>query len=237
MKNIYTDSCKDAEGWGEIDLWRESHRLNCDCARAIEKAIKQNFDGLRLAPDTAKPVVEEYGFPRVKWVLANTLKENAADGRFSTRHRQWLASEHIPQYEGNWLFSVTSHPAVLDGFIGEVKKQWDALGMYNKSHCIPEDGERLHYEGRVLIFDAERMKHEHLHPEEQLFLAETGFGCMPNARGTKIFGQFLWDNERCHITRQSVIGAIREDCLPDWAKAKLEQMKITVPEGHGGMIL
>ena len=52
MKDLYSDSRSDAKEWGELDLWRESYKENCACARAIEKAIAENFDGMHLNADT-----------------------------------------------------------------------------------------------------------------------------------------------------------------------------------------
>lgn len=221
-KVVYRHSLHDAVEWGERDEWRESFKLNCDCARAIEKAIRENFDGMNLAPGCQTPIITEYGNDRVKWVLANTLREKNTDGRFSERNRKWLAGKMIPQDDHNWQFVADSHPAVLDGFISGVRKSWESLCLYDVSHCIPENGEELDYEGRVLIFDAENLNDEHLNPESQLFLAKCGFGCKPDSRGRKIFGQFLSDGEKCHITREDVVGIIRNECLPDWAKVKLD---------------
>lgn len=67
-----------------------------------------------------------------------------------------------------------------------------------------------------------------LEPEYQLFLAETGFGCSPTAAGRKIYGKFLADGENTHITRADVLGAIKEECMPEWAKESLQ--KLTAPK-------
>lgn len=111
------------------------------------------------------------------------------------------------------------------------KNDGSILCEYDNRHTIPENGEELDYEGRVLIFSADSMHEDHLHPEEQLFLAQGGFGCRPNARGTKIFGQFLCDGEKCHISRMDVVGAIRDECLPDWEREKFENIGDSEDEG------
>lgn len=107
---------------GEIESYRASKRENIACKNAIEKAIRENFDGMHLQHDAAKPVLAEYGSERVCYVLANTLRELESDGRFSRDNKMWAHT--IPVYEdkdrwgnGNIDFIVTSHPAVLDGFI------------------------------------------------------------------------------------------------------------------------
>lgn len=230
-KSVYTLSATEAKRFDELSEWRESHKLNCACAADIETAIRENFDGMHLNDGCAKPVIDKYGFSRVRWVLANTLMNKREDGRFSQQNRNWVSGRHIPFDNHRFDFLVESHPAVLDGFINLVRKEWDRLGLYDNRHIIPENDEKLDYEGRVLIFSADSMKETHLHPEEQLFYAEGGFGCKPNARGTKIFGQFLWDGEKCHITRADVVGAIRDECLPDWARDKLEDIGDGEDEG------
>ena len=232
MKDLYSDSRSDAKEWGELDLWRESYKENCACARAIEKAIAENFDGMHLNADTAKGVIAEFGFQRVNWVLSNTLNEKKSDGRFSEDNKTWGRRRHVPRDENNWMFSVESHPAVLDGFINQVRKAWDDLGMYDASHCIEENGEQFDYTDRVCIFNAQRMNERHLHPEEQIFLAESGFGCQPNSRGTKVFGRFLYDGEECYVRRQNLVGIMKDECIPDWAQEKLAELR-----GSEGMVM
>ena len=39
----YQYSLKYAVKYGEKDEWRESHKKNCECARAIEQAINENY--------------------------------------------------------------------------------------------------------------------------------------------------------------------------------------------------
>ena len=39
-KSLYIYSLSEAVRSNEKDLWRESYKENCDCARAIEKTIR-----------------------------------------------------------------------------------------------------------------------------------------------------------------------------------------------------
>ena len=82
---LYPWGAKDARRRNEIALWRESCRANVACRQAIEDAIRQNFDGMHLSSDCLKSVLEEYGYKRTAWVLANTLHELKSDGRFRAR--------------------------------------------------------------------------------------------------------------------------------------------------------
>ena len=102
--------------------WRLSQNENYRCARDIEKAINDNFDGKHLNGDCVKPVLEQYGFNRVMWVLAATLKEQSHDGRFSPENKSWSDTFYIPKEKGRREYEVRSHPAVLDGFITQTRQ-------------------------------------------------------------------------------------------------------------------
>jgi hypothetical protein len=77
----------------------------------------------------------------------------------------------------------------------------------------------------VLVLRPKILKDEYKTPECQLFYAESGFGCDPDASGRKVFGFFLKDGERTYFNRSDFIGAADEAQLPDWAKQKLESIR------------
>ena len=66
--SLYRYSLEEAVRWNERDLWRESHKENCSCARAIEEAIKDGYHDNRLDGDIAKAVIERFGYDRLNWV-------------------------------------------------------------------------------------------------------------------------------------------------------------------------
>ena len=72
---LYLGSAREAKEYGELDQWRESHKLNILCKHSIEEAIRQNFDGMNLNMDCVTSTIEDFGFKRVGWVLANTVKQ------------------------------------------------------------------------------------------------------------------------------------------------------------------
>ena len=52
-KPLYRHSLKEAVRHEKKDLWRESYKINCDCARAIERIIAENYDGKKLGPTSS----------------------------------------------------------------------------------------------------------------------------------------------------------------------------------------
>lgn len=128
---VYKPSLAEAEARGETALFRESHKLNIACKKAIEAAIRENFDGMHLKKGCIRPVMEEYGADRVEWVLANTIRHLNYDGRFSRSNKEWANSFDAQEsgthgYDLSRDFMVGSHPAVLDGFVGLVRREREA---------------------------------------------------------------------------------------------------------------
>ena len=70
-------------------LYRISRQLNEECRNAIEEAIADNFDGMNLADDATKSVVEQFGMERMGYILAYTLNYNNHDGRYSHSNKEW----------------------------------------------------------------------------------------------------------------------------------------------------
>ena len=129
---LYPHSLAYAIEHGRAGDYRESKKLNLDCKNAIEDAVRKNFDGMHLAHDTAKRVLEEYGAERVVFILANTVQRLEHDGRISARNKAWAKGYEIPENVNHGIdmnedYVVSSHPAILDGFIGlardEIREQ------------------------------------------------------------------------------------------------------------------
>ena len=220
---LYPYGAKEARERGEIEKWRESFRENCACAGAIEIAIHENFDGMHLKDGAVAWVVNQYGYKRTEYVLANTVQELHYDGRFHPNNRTWAGSHYIPEDEThNACFAVRSHPAILDGFISNYRKLVMGLGMFDQKHCEP-DSSKLDYTGKVLVLSPNTLKEEYWSPENQLWLAQSGFGCSPTARGRSILCTCLGDGEQTRWNRNDFVGVLKDEFLPDWAKESLKQ--------------
>ena len=222
-KPLYRHSLRDALEHNERDDWRESYKENCDCARAIERAISEHYKDNRLE-DCASEIIDRYGFDRVNWVLANTIKQKDHDGRFSEANKAWAKKLYIPNDDVRWHFCAESHPVLTNAFVDQARKAWQDLGLFDASHCLPNDSEQ-DYRGKVVVIDPSIFKDEYKKPDCQLFLAEGGFGASPHARGRKVFGKFLDTGESTQYNRSDIIGVLKDECLPEWAADKLEELQ------------
>ncbi|MBS6150606.1 MAG: DUF3849 domain-containing protein, partial [[Ruminococcus] lactaris] len=119
---VYKGTLEQAMGERDVDAYLDSRKLNMDCKKAIEEAIRENFDGLHLKQNAAKEVVERFGEERMNFVMANTIRELSHDGRFSRQNKDWAEHIEVPENISrgrnlNLDYVIESHPAVLDGFI------------------------------------------------------------------------------------------------------------------------
>ena len=125
---LYGHSLEYAMEHGEVDDYMDSNKLNRECIKAIEETIRENFDGMHLNGDIVKPLADQYGSERIAFVLANTLQQESWDGRFSRDNKAWAAGFSIPENivrgtDMNRELIVSSHPAVLDGFIDMFREE------------------------------------------------------------------------------------------------------------------
>ena len=122
---VYYESFGYAAENGEVDLYRISRQLNEECRNAIEEAIADNFDGMNLADDATKSVVEQFGMERMGYILAYTLNYNNHDGRYSHSNKEWADTtckgERGSNIRTDWI--VRSHPTVLNGFVDMYRKE------------------------------------------------------------------------------------------------------------------
>ncbi len=222
---LYPYSSAEARERNELPLWRESHKANIACRNAIEDAIRQSFDGMHLDKNCITPVLDEYGYKRTAWVLANTLHELKWDGRFGHGNKQWAERACIPKdINHNSDFVVRSHPAVLDGFVTFYRKAVQALDLFGAEHCVGDRAEQ-DFTGKVLVLSPDTLREDCWQPENQLWLAHSGFGCLPHARGRSVLCTCLVDGETTRWNRSEFVGVIRDECIPDWAAEKLAQLR------------
>ncbi len=220
-KSLYLWPLAEAQKLGELDLWKESYKENCSCARDIERCIEEGFSDNHLNTDGAKAIIDKYGFNRVNWVLANTIQRKDADGRFSQENKEWAKSLYIPKDETGWHFEVDSHPGLTDMFVSRIRQEFQSLGLFDRSHCADESN----YEGKLLVMKPSTLKDQYKTPDFQLFFATSGFGCDPTKIGTAVYGFFLKDDEHTHFRRSDFIGVIKDECIPEWAQEKLQAMQ------------
>ena len=127
---LYRHPAAYAREQGELDLYRASRRANIVCKDAIESAISNNYQNSRLGKDAVPQVIEQFGYTRTLYVLANTVQQKNWDGRFSPANKTWAKTVSIPPNpdsfgsDRNLDFVVDSHPGLVDLFLSQARQDY-----------------------------------------------------------------------------------------------------------------
>lgn len=121
---MYQGTFEMAKEAGELADYRMSRRITTLCQEEIDDAVSVGWDGMHIAPDVVKGILERFGPERVSYVLANTVQQKEHDGRFSGDNRDWAKT--VPMFvppENRLYCTARSHSTKLDDFISVARKE------------------------------------------------------------------------------------------------------------------
>ncbi|MGN1182822.1 MAG: hypothetical protein ACI4SR_07455, partial [Faecalibacillus sp.] len=79
--------------------------------------------------------------------------------------------------------------------------------------------------GKVVVLKPDILQREYRSIAHQLYLAHGGFGCHPKGNGNAIFAYHLYTGKETRIEKYDVLGVIKDEKMPEWAKDKLTQIQ------------
>ena len=228
---VYRGTRADAARNHEKDLWEQSFRENVCCARAIEKGLREGCDILegRYDYSCVKSIIEDYGIRRVEFVLAHSIleqnKKSDIRNLFYPVTVAWAESQNIPHDPTYGRFyKADTAGSMLESFLREVHDRVRALALFGDEHCSAGMYE-ADVTGKVLVMKPNSLKEQYWSRENQLWLAQSGFGCDPKARGRAIYAHCLVDGKEARWDREDFCGVLDEQYLPEWAREKLEALR------------
>ena len=127
---LYRHDAAYAREQGDLDLYRASRRANIACKEAIEASISEHYRDNRLDKDAVPQVIEQFGYTRILYVLANTVQQKEWDERFSPANKAWARTVDIPPNpdgfggERNLDFVVDSHSGLVDLFLSQARQDY-----------------------------------------------------------------------------------------------------------------
>ena len=127
---LYRHDAAYAREQGNLDLYRASRRANIACKEAIEASLSEHYRDNRLDRDAVPQVIEQFGYTRTLYVLANTVQQMEWDGRFSPANKAWAKTVDIPPNpdgfggDRNLDFVVDSHPGLVDLFLSQARQDY-----------------------------------------------------------------------------------------------------------------
>ena len=127
---VYPHSEMYAEEFGEWEMYQLSTHLNIQCKEAIDKAVRRYFSFNTLDPEALHLVAEQFGVPRLRFVLANTVLSMQGDDRIASEHKAWARS--VPIFadidsEGSNnrnAYVVKNHPQVINALVKTLHQEF-----------------------------------------------------------------------------------------------------------------
>lgn len=140
---VYPHSEMYAEKFGEWELYQQSTHLNIQCKEAIDDVIHRYFSFNTLNPEALHQVAEQFGVPRLRFVLANTVLAMQDDQRIAAEHKAWARS--VPIFsdldsEGcnnRNAYAVKNHPQVINALIESLHQEFP-LAKERKHESVRE---------------------------------------------------------------------------------------------------
>lgn len=80
-------------------------------------------------------------------------------------------------------------------------------------------------ENTVVAIRSDVLRPEYQRATHQLVFCTGGFGSQPNARGRTCFCTSLYDGKQSNYWRQDILGKVKPENLPEWAKNGLEKAR------------
>lgn len=186
---LYPHSSSEAQRSGETQMHMDSFYENVKCARAIEQAVRDHFDEANeaLTDGCAQAVLEQFGFKRVNFVLANSLQElqkSSCKHLVSDETYQWGRKTFVPpDGKFNRYFAADTAAGLLESFIRQTRDAYQALGMFGPEHCV--SGDDLDYDGKVLVLSPGTLKESHWTPATSSGWAKAASALPPTPEGRR----------------------------------------------------
>ncbi len=232
--SFYRNSFGSAKSDNCEELYYMSKAENFRCKKYIEDTFhKDAYVDNRVDSDGeyTRNLIEEFGMERVMNIYAITLRKSINDGRISPEMKEWAKTFNAGYREGEDLSDshlTQINIGVVDILAKKAVAEYNKLGLFTSEHCHEKLGDDL--TGKVVVISPKYLKEEYWSPENQLWLATGGFGCSPTASGSVIFSTCLIDDDENEWRRSHVIGALKDEYLPEWAREKINEIYNSVSE-------
>ena len=145
---VYNHSGSYAHEHGELEAYRASRNANIACRDAIDDAISRHYNDNSLHADAVTEVIDGFGFERTMYILANTVRQQNQDGRYSSSNKKWAQTIDVCENPDGFgsdrqcELVLRSHPGLINIFTSEARHQL-LLTLPLTSEEVRQEAERL----------------------------------------------------------------------------------------------
>ena len=205
---IYVRSREEAAARFEPHNWEKSHEENILCSQDMSQA-----------GSSPEAVLEKWGVIRVRFVLANTLREAPIHDGLDPEMVRWCLNARVSDEPAHATdFTVDVPPQTMNAFLAAARDEFEHTGLFDVSHCEPHIDDYL---GCVLAMHPDAIRRPS--PRGQLWLAVDGWDCEPGKDGSGISAVDLALPHLgpVRIKRSEFMGVLKDEYLPGWAREAL----------------
>ena len=130
---IYQNTLQYAMEHNEAPQYAASHDANVACKEAMEAAIAYSFRDNVLSDAGGRQVVEQYGYDRALFVLANTVRHQEWDGRISRDNVEWAKAQ--PNFDDRdsmnrdvtreYVVGSTGSPGLTNLLLNQIRRDYE----------------------------------------------------------------------------------------------------------------
>ena len=145
---VYNHSGTYAHEHGELEAYRASRNANIACRDTIDDAISRHYNDNSLHADAVTEVIDSFGFERTMYILANTVRQQNWDGRYSSSNKKWAQTIDVCENPDGFgsdrqcELVLRSHPGLINIFTSEARHQL-LLTLPLTSEEVRQEAERL----------------------------------------------------------------------------------------------
>ncbi len=141
------------------------------------------------------------------------------------QHTNLLQLPQNDVYERSYLKIMREFSNRISDRVTELEKEApQAEKVITAEQCVPvNDFNNL--TGKVVVIAPDSIKREYLSDRNQLIYVTGGNGARLNAMGTAVYGYNLATKEHTRWERYDLLGVIKKDEMPEWAKEGLAEVK------------
>lgn len=131
-----------------------------------------------------------------------------------------LTSENHADIAKQFGECISKQAGLVQKQIGEMKI---SITVIHKEDCIPDSYDES-IVGKVIAIKPSILYSEFQRADRQLYLVKGGFGAEAKSRGSAVFCKNIYDGKETRFERSDVMGEVKPDRLPGWAKEKLNAL-------------
>ncbi len=184
----------------------------------------------RMIGDTGYEVQRSFWINGKEILLAENM--SAKDGQFylvvQYREHGILCEYSRGEASGDYLEVLRAFTGRINEEITALQSERDALNppgeLFLAEHCYPHSYADS-IENKMIAIKASAFSPEYRRDDMQLVFATHGKGTRANARGNAVYCYHLNNGEHTRFERYDVLGAVRPECIPDWAKENLARIQ------------